>query len=69
MIKESILCDNCGEELITDTQYPHKFSLELRVIDTNRNSSQLQFLVNMTPPFVGTKHFCGKKCLGEWLVK
>ena len=69
MIKESILCDNCGAELITDTKYPHKFSLELQIIDTNRNSSGSRFLVSMTPPFQGTKHFCDKKCLGVWLLK
>lgn len=69
MIKESILCDNCGEELITNSSYPHKYSLELSVIDTNRNTSNCQYAVYMTPPFDGLRHFCDKKCLGEWIQK
>ena len=69
MIKESILCDNCGEELITNSSYPHKYSLELRVIDTNRNTSGMQYAVAMLPPFGGLRHFCSKKCLGEWCSK
>lgn len=69
MIKESIICDNCGEERITDTNYPHTFTLRLSVIDTNRSSSQIQYLVNMKPQFEGIKHFCNTKCLSEWLRK
>lgn len=69
MITKSITCDNCGKELITDTPYPHKFALELRVIDTNRNTSGMRYAVAMLPPFDGNKHFCSKKCLGEWCSK
>ena len=64
---ESIKCDGCGEELITDTPYPHKFSLLLSVIDTNRNSTNMQYLIAQYPPFEGTRHFCGKDCLKKWL--
>ena len=67
MFKNSIKCDNCGKELITDSQYPHKFTLELNVIDTNINTSETQFAIHMTPPFEDTKHFCNKYCLKEWL--
>ena len=69
MIKESIICDNCGEERITDTQYPHTFTLQLSVIDTNRNSSSSQYMVYQYPPIEGLKHFCDEKCLSEWLNK
>ena len=69
MIKESIICDNCGEERITDNPYPHTFTLELSVIDTNRNSSGSQYAAHQIPPFEGLKHFCDKKCLAEWLNK
>ena len=69
MIKQSMTCDNCGEERITDNQYPHTFTLQLSVIDTNRNSSSSQYMVHQFPPFEGTKHFCSKKCLGEWIQK
>lgn len=62
-------CDNCGKELITDTPYSHNFNFELRVIDTNRNTSGIQYAVYMTPPFDGLKHFCSKTCLSEWCSK
>lgn len=67
MIKESIICDNCGQERITDTPYPHTFTLQLSVIDTNRNSSNSQYMVHQIPPFEGIKHFCDEKCLLEWV--
>jgi hypothetical protein len=69
MITQSITCDTCSKELITDTPYPHNFNFELRVIDTNRNTSGIQFAVHMSPPFDGVKHFCSKKCLGEFCSK
>ena len=69
MIKESIICDNCGEERITDNPNPHTFTLQLSVIDTNRNSSGSQYMVYQPSPFKGLKHFCDKKCLSEWLNK
>lgn len=69
MITQSIICDTCGKELITNTPYPHNYNLELRVIDTNRNTSGMQYAVYMKPPFDGLKHFCSKKCLGEWCSK
>lgn len=66
---ESIKCDNCDKELIEDTMYPAMYKLELRVIDTNRNSSSCTYCVSTFPPFEGTKHFCDKKCLSEWSQK
>jgi hypothetical protein len=69
MIKESIICDNCGEERITDNPYPHTFTLQLSLIDTNSNSNSSQYMVYQIPPFDGLKHFCDKKCLSEWLNK
>ena len=69
MIKQSMMCDNCGKELMTDTPYPHNYNLELRVIDTNINTSGTQYAVYMKLPFAGSKHFCSKTCLGEWCTK
>lgn len=66
--KESILCDNCGEELITNTPYPANYSLALSAINTNRNNSGTEFAVLIHPPIDDTKHFCDKKCLTEWLT-
>lgn len=66
---ESIKCDNCGKELICDTQYPHVYALELKAIDVNRNSIGSVFLVHLSPPIDKTKHFCNKKCLREFLDK
>jgi hypothetical protein len=64
---ESIICDNCGKELICDTQYPHAYALELSAIDVNRNSGGSQYCVCVHPPIDGTKHFCNKKCLCDYL--
>ena len=69
MRKQSITCDNCGKELITDTRYPHNYNFELSVIDTNINTSGTQYAVHMEPPFNGNKHFCSKKCIAEWATK
>lgn len=43
MHKQSITCDNCGKELITNTPYPHNYNFELSVIDTNINTSGTQW--------------------------
>ena len=65
---ESIKCDNCGKELICDTSYPHVYALELRAIDVSRRTeSGMFFAVVVRPPIDGTKHFCNKKCLAEYL--
>lgn len=63
---ESIKCDNCGKELICDTQYPHVYALELKAIDVNRRTSGGVFAVVVKPPIAGNKHFCNKKCLMEF---
>ena len=47
MIKQSMMCDNCGKELITDTPHAHNFNFELRVIDTNVNTTGIQYAVYM----------------------
>lgn len=64
---ESIVCDACGEELIEDSMYPHKFVLELSVIDTIRNSGGAQYCLAMYPPFEGKRHFCDGVCLGKYV--
>jgi len=64
---ESIICDNCGEELIVNDMYPHKFCLELNVIDTQRSTSGIKYCVAQYPLFEGKKHFCNKKCLSDWI--
>lgn len=47
MIKQSMMCDNCGKELITDTPYAHNFNFELRVIDKNVDTAGIQYAVYM----------------------
>ena len=69
IVTESIICDGCGKELIEDSAYPHAFKLELRVIDTQRNTSGMQYCVAQFPPFDGVRNFCDKKCLAKWLEK
>lgn len=69
MIEISKKCDNCNEELIVDSQYPTHYTLELRAVDTGTNTSGMTFAVHVMPPFTGTKHFCNKDCLKQWLVK
>lgn len=64
---ESIKCDNCGKELICDTQYPHVYALELKAIDVNKRSGGGIYAVVVRPPIDETKHFCNKKCLREFL--
>lgn len=62
---QSIKCDNCQKELITNSSYPHNFNFQLSVIDTNVNTSGIQFAINMLPPFHGDKHFCSVNCINE----
>lgn len=47
MIKQSMMCDNCGKELITDTPHAHNFNFELRVIDKNVDTAGIQYAVYM----------------------
>ena len=68
-INESITCDTCGKELITDTPYPHNFHLELKSIDTNRNTSGMTYAVHMEAPINGSTYFCDNKCLITFLNK
>ena len=67
--KESILCDNCKTELIEESAYPHKFVLQLSVIDAIRHRDTTQYAIAMLPPFKNDKHFCNKECLLSWLTK
>lgn len=68
-LNNSITCDCCGGELITNTSTPHKWTLELRAIDTNVNTTGLQYCVHLPSPIPEPLHFCNKKCLSEWLEK
>lgn len=65
--QESITCDNCQKELITESSYPAKYSLELKAINTNINNTGASYAVCVHPPIDGVKHFCGKQCLVDWL--
>jgi len=67
MIVESIICDGCGKELIEDSPYPHSFKLELRVIDTQRSTSDIKYCVAQFPPFEGVRNFCNSECLVKWI--
>lgn len=64
---QSIKCDNCQKELITNSKYPHNYNFQLSVIDTNINTSGTQYAVHMSPPFHRDKHFCSNKCIIEHL--
>ena len=68
MVKTEKFCDECGENLIIDSQYPSHYTLELTVRDTGINTSNIQYAIMQFPPFEGTKHFCNKKCLSNWLA-
>ena len=65
--KEVLACDACEENLIINTSYPANYSLELNVIDTNRNTTGVVYAVNIIPPFNETKHFCNLRCLANWV--
>lgn len=65
----SIICDNCSSELIVDSSYPARYSLELRAINTGINTSSIQYAVGVNPPIESTKHFCGMDCLSKWIGK
>lgn len=69
MRKQSLICDNCGTELVEDTQYPAKFSLELTAINTGYNTSDITYAVIVKPPFREAKHFCNIQCITEWLKR
>ena len=66
---ESILCNNCKEQMIVDTMYPHRYGFELKAIDVNRNSSDSTFCVMIHPPIEEDHHFCNTRCLVEWGTK
>jgi len=66
-ISSRIICDECGDELVTHTSYPAKYMLELDVIDTNINNTGSGYAVSTRPPFEGKKHFCGLECLENWI--
>lgn len=63
----SIICDSCDKELITHSSNPVNYSIELKTINTNINNTGIQNAILIVPPFEGTKHFCGRKCLSDWL--
>lgn len=64
----SLQCDHCGKELVQHTSYPAIYSIAINTIDTNINNTGFEFPVFIYPPFVGTLHFCNKRCLGEWSI-
>lgn len=62
----SIKCDNCDKELIVDSQYPAKYTLELSCINTGINTANSQYAVYIVPPIEQTMHFCNITCLAAW---
>ena len=65
----SIICDHCDRELVEDTPYPARYSLELMAVNTNINTSGSEYAVCVYPPIKGIKHFCDFKCLNEWVME
>ncbi len=63
----AITCDQCENDLISNTSYPAKYSLELKAINTNINNTGLVFSVIVHPPLDSTKHFCDIVCLKKFL--
>ena len=63
---KSLICDDCGNELIEYTSYPARYSLQLKSIDTNINNTGMEFGCCVYPPIKETLHFCGLRCLGSW---
>ena len=64
---KSITCDECGKELIEDSQYPHKYGLRLTAIDHGINTSGATYAVHVSPPIDRLKDFCGLPCLASWV--
>jgi len=66
LIHKSIKCDCCNQELIVDSCYPAKYSIELKCINTGINTGCMTYAVSIAPPIKGVKHFCDIRCLGKW---
>ena len=62
----SVICDDCQTELIEDSEYPHKFGLQLSVRDYGVNTSGMVYAIALQPPLDRDYHFCGINCLKNW---
>lgn len=67
-ITKSCKCDHCGQELITHSNYPANYSLQLSAFNANINSGGMIYDAYIIPPIDGDKHFCGFVCLQHWLL-
>jgi len=64
---KSIICDGCKEEMIEHSSYPAEYGLVLSCKDFNVNKSGTVFSVIVYPIIERDHHFCGLKCLKEWV--
>lgn len=60
-------CDNCGRGLSEGGSMP-TFRLALTA-EALRNSTGFRNAVHVDPPIDGTKHFCNRACLCNWLTR
>lgn len=64
---KKLICDTCGEDCITYSSYPAKYSFELKAINTNINNTGSRFAVYIGNPLEETVHFCSKLCLVKFI--
>jgi hypothetical protein len=60
-----VLCDACNADITEGGSMP-SFRLTLSS-EKLRNNTGFECAVYVLPPIDGTKHFCGKQCLTNWL--
>ena len=66
-ITTSITCDHCGKELVVVSDMPHEWCLQLQAVDARLSRSKFVRSVHIEPPIPHDHHFCGKRCLADWI--
>lgn len=64
----SVICDQCGKEMVIESQYPSHTGLHLSEVDHNINKSGTKFLLHITPKLGEPKDFCDMQCLKAWVA-
>lgn len=65
--KVSITCDSCSQDIGT-TQYAADYYLSLTNVRMPYAEGPI-FAMQLQPSFNGDKHFCGTKCLKDWVAE
>ena len=63
----SIVCDECGKEMVIESNYPHRWGLELSCKDFGINKSGFAYAINSPPILDRPFHFCNEDCLKNWM--